>query len=167
MKGQFKARQANRVSLERGPYVDGWIKAYLTNAGFPALNYRWQPWCDQVRPHLNLLKSGEIVLISKPVFGDGYAGEPDLIVNLPTTGLTLVEFKTRDAPPIEPMMKASHLQAAAYAEAYEYQTGNPIEQVQIVVIQSNFMQVFRSVPSWYLPEWHTRKDAYVAAYSGV
>jgi hypothetical protein len=163
MKGQFKARQANQVSLERGPYVDAWIKAYLINAGFPALNYRWQPWCDQVRPHLNLLKSGEIVLISKPVFGKGYAGEPDLIVRLPTTGLTLVEFKTRDSPPIEPMLKAAHLQAAAYAEAYEYQTGTPIEQVQIVVIQSKFMQVFRSIPAWHLPEWNTRLEAYHVA----
>jgi hypothetical protein len=164
MKGQLAAYEANRESQDRGNYVDRWIKAHLTNSPLPLVNYRFQPWCDQVRSHLNLLRSGEIMLMATPVFGDGYAGEPDLIVRLPTTGLTLVEFKTRDAPPIEPMIKAAHLQAAAYAEAYEYEKGTPIEQVQIVVIQSKFMQVFRSIPAWHLPEWHTRRDAYVATH---
>jgi hypothetical protein len=164
-KGQLAAYEHNREAIERGTYVDRWIKAYLTNSALPLLNYRFQPWCDRVRPHLNLCKAGEIALISQPVFGTGYAGEPDLIVNLPFSGFTLVEFKTRDAPPIEPMMKAAHLQAAAYAEAYECQTGTPIEQVQIVVIQSNFMQVYRSIPAWHLPEWQTRLNAYVSTHS--
>ena len=167
MKGQFEAHEQNRDSLQRGGYVDRWIKGYLTNSALPLLNYVYQPWCDRVRPHLDLLKSGRIVLISTPVFGDRYAGEPDLIVDLPTTGLTLVEFKTRSSPPIAVMMKTAHLQAAAYAEAYEFSTGTPIEQVQIVVIQHNFMQVFRSIPAWYLPEWHTRLEAYVAQNSGI
>jgi hypothetical protein len=162
-KGQFKAYENNREASERGNYVDRWIKAYLTNSQLPPLNYLHQPWCDTVRPHLNLLKAGEIVLISAPVFGQTYAGEPDLIIDMPVTGLTLVEFKTRDAPPIEVMMKVAHLQAAAYAEGYEFQTGRMIQQIQIVVIQSRFMKVYRSIPAWYLPEWNTRLEAYVSA----
>jgi hypothetical protein len=159
----FNATQANQKACDRGNQIDAWAKAYLQNLTLPLVHLDWTKLRWQLQPYLDQLKArGEIVAIDRPVFHEFYAGTPDLVMKLPEAeGLTIIDFKTRSRPMLQPVLHEAFVQCTAYASAYSYQHLVPVTQVIVAVIQPTYFKVYPAPAALYLPHWQTRLNGYL------
>ncbi|HEY9747457.1 MAG TPA: hypothetical protein V6C63_02050 [Allocoleopsis sp.] len=136
----------NLASRERGNQIDAWAKAYLQRLELPAVAGEYQIYCDRLLPLLDyILTNGKIRLLQRPVhdLGRGYAGEPDLIVELDHAPLVL-DFKTKSKPMHPNSLYEAQLQCTGYAEAFESEYLELVTAVAVVEVTPKYLLTHHS-----------------------
>lgn len=156
----------NLASRERGNQVDAWAKAYLQRHELPPVTPQYQIYCDRLLPLLDyILTNGKIRLLQQPVHDvlRGYAGEPDLIVELDHAPLIL-DFKTKDKPIHPKSLEEAQLQCVGYAEAFTAEYQEKATAIAVVEVTPKYLKTHRThnicLLSW---EWAKRLTRFGAA----
>jgi hypothetical protein len=77
----------------------------------------------------------------------------------------LIDFKTKDAPIQPQALHEAALQLTGYAEAYEYQFGDRVQDLAVVVIYPTHYTTHHFNPNTHLEEWRNRRIGYSFAQS--
>jgi hypothetical protein len=160
----------NLASRERGNQVDAWAKAYLQRLELPPVTPEYGIYCDRLLPLLDyILTNGKIRLLQRPVHdvGRGYAGEPDLIVELDHAPLVL-DFKTKSKPMHPNSLYEAQLQCTGYAEAFGAEHQEKVVAIAVVEITPKQLKTHRSHNLCLLSrEWAKRLSMFGAANYAV
>lgn len=169
LKNPYEFAQKTQRACDRGDSVHAWIAAYLQRLALPEMSLKHQQMCDRVKPYLDeLCATHDLVFVECPVFGDGFAGQPDVVIRQRMGyKLKILDFKTKERPIVPQALHEGAIQLAGYAEGYEHQHTEPIQETLLVVIYPNYVQAHTFEPSAYLPEWINRREAYAGVCSGT
>lgn len=169
LKKPFEFAQKTQRACDRGDGVHGWISAYLQQQPLPELRPGHERWRDRVKPYLDgLLAIADIVAVEQPVFHSEFAGQPDLVIRLRLGyRLTILDFKTKDKPIFPQALHEGAVQLAGYAEAYQYQHTEAIQDLSLIAIHPTHVQAHRFQPDSYLQEWVNRRTAYAQVSHGA
>ena len=156
---------ANKAAV-RGSKVHKMCEDYLNGLDMEKHKKDFLPYClfnelkNQTFDNINDVIGQELVLYS-----DKYkiAGRTDLIANYKGE-LSIVDFKTSTNERKDSYNENYYIQTAAYAEMFEELTGNPINQIVILVVTENgTVQEFIKNKQEYIPlleetleEWYKK-----------
>ena len=156
---------ANKAAV-RGSKVHKMCEDYLNGLDMEKHKKDFLPWClfNELKKgtfhHIDYKIAQEIVL-----FSDKYkvAGRTDLIASYKGE-LSIVDFKTSTNERKDSYNENYYIQTAAYAEMFEELTGNPINQIVILVVTENgTVQEFIKDKQEYIPlleetlkEWYKK-----------
>ena len=144
---------ANKAAV-RGSKVHKMCEDYLNGLDMEKHKKDFLPYClfnelkNQTFDNINDVIGQELVLYS-----DKYkiAGRTDLIANY-RGELSIVDFKTSTKERNDSYNENYYIQTAAYAEMFEELTGNPINQIVILVVTENgTVQEFIKDKREYIP----------------
>ena len=156
---------ANKAAI-RGSKVHKMCEDYLNGSDMEKHKKDFLPYClfnelkDKTFDNINEVIAQEVTLYS-----DKYkvAGRTDLIANY-RNELSIVDFKTSTNERKDSYNENYYIQTAAYAEMFEELTGNPINQIVILVVTENgTVQEFIKDKQEYIPlleetleEWYKK-----------
>ena len=158
--GDEIANYVARTSANRGTAVHHMCEDYLNN--FPVdLPVKWKehekkflPYClfkqlkKSVLEKIDNIRSQECALFSHKY---RVAGRVDCIAEY-NGELSIIDFKTSTKERTDEYNENYYIQAAAYAEMFEEQTGTPIEQIVILVVtEDGVVQEFVKKKYDYIP----------------
>ena len=158
--GDEVANYVARTSAARGPAVHHMCEDYLNN--FPTeWPYKWSehekkflPFClfkqlqNKVLQKIDNIRSQECALFSNKY---RVAGRVDCIAEYDGK-LSIIDFKTSTKERNDEWNENYYIQASAYAEMFEEQTGTPIEQIVILVVtEDGAVQEFVKEKYDYIP----------------
>jgi len=144
---------ANKAAV-RGSKVHKMCEDYLNGLDMEHHKKDFLPYClfnelkDKTFDNINEVIAQEVTLYS-----DKYrvAGRTDLIANY-RNELSIVDFKTSTNERKDSYNENYYIQTAAYAEMFEELTGQPINQIVILVVTENgTVQEFIKDKQEYLP----------------
>jgi len=144
---------ANKAAV-RGSKVHKMCEDYLNGSDMEKHKKDFLPYClfnelkDKTFDNINEVIAQEVTLYS-----DKYrvAGRTDLIANY-RNELSIVDFKTSTNERKDSYNENYYIQTAAYAEMFEELTGQPINQIVILVVTENgTVQEFIKDKQEYLP----------------
>ena len=144
---------ANKAAV-RGSKVHKMCEDYLNGLDMEKHKKDFLPYClfselkKETFDNINQVIGQELVLYS-----DKYkiAGRTDLIANY-RGELSIVDFKTSTKERNDSYNENYYIQTAAYAEMFEELTGNPINQIVILVVTENgTVQEFIKDKREYIP----------------
>ena len=144
---------ANKAAV-RGSKVHKMCEDYLNGLDMEHHKKDFLPWClfnelkKQTFDNISDIIGQELVLYS-----DKYkvAGRTDLIAEYKNE-LSIVDFKTSTSERKDSYNENYYIQTAAYAEMFEELTGQPINQIVILVVTENgTVQEFIKDKQEYLP----------------
>ena len=144
---------ANKAAV-RGSKVHKMCEDYLNGLDMEKHKKDFLPYClfnelkDKTFDNINEVIAQEVTLYS-----DKYrvAGRTDLIANY-RNELSIVDFKTSTNERKDSYNENYYIQTAAYAEMFEELTGQPINQIVILVVTENgTVQEFIKDKQEYLP----------------
>ena len=110
---------------------------------------------------------GEIIVQEAPLYSDKYrlAGRVDCIAEY-NGELSIIDFKTSTSERNDSYNENYYIQTTAYAEMFEELTGNPIDQIVILVVtEDGSVQEFIKSKTDYIPlleetlsDWYGEED---------
>ena len=151
--GDVATHIANKAAV-RGSKVHKMCEDYLNGLDMEKHKKDFLPYClfselkKETFDNINQVIGQELVLYS-----DKYkiAGRTDLIANY-RGELSIVDFKTSTRERNDSYNENYYIQTAAYAEMFEELTGNPINQIVILVVTENgTVQEFIKDKREYIP----------------
>ena len=152
--GEKVANHICNKAATRGTKVHKMCEDYLNGSDMEKHKKDFLPYClfnelkNQTFDNINEVVGQELVLYS-----DKYkvAGRTDLIAEYKGE-LSIVDFKTSTNERKDSYNENYYIQTAAYAEMFEELTGNPINQIVILVVTENgTVQDFVKRKHEYLP----------------
>ena len=153
--GNDVANHVARTSAARGTAVHHMCEDYLNN-NFDEEKHKkkFLPYCLFGQLQRNVLhKIDNIRAQECGLYSDKYkvAGRVDCIAEYEGK-LSIIDFKTSSKERSEEWNENYYIQASAYAEMFEERTGNPIEQIVILVVtEDGVVQEFVKTKHNYLP----------------
>ena len=152
--GEKVATHIANKAATRGSKVHKMCEDYLNGLDMEKHKKDFLPYClfnelkDKTFDNINEVIAQEVTLYS-----DKYrvAGRTDLIANY-RNELSIVDFKTSTNERKDSYNENYYIQTAAYAEMFEELTGQPINQIVILVVTENgTVQEFIKDKQEYLP----------------
>ena len=159
------AKQAQIISgkaARRGSVFHNIVENYLQDediSDFKQQNF--MAWCmfGEMKSHLDE-KINEVVLQEQTMFSSKFkvAGRCDLI-GVYKDKLSVVDFKTTTTTKKEEWIGDYFIQCAAYASMFEEHTGEPVEDVVIMMVaEDGEIQLFEKKTADYLPQLEVLMD---------
>ena len=160
--GVAQAQIISGKAARRGSVFHNIVENYLQDediSDFKQQNF--MAWCmfGEMKSHLDE-KINEIVLQEQTMFSSKFkvAGRCDLI-GVYKDKLSVVDFKTTTTTKKEEWIGDHFIQCAAYASMYEEHTGEPVEDVVIMMIaEDGEVQLFEKKTADYLPQLEVLMD---------
>ena len=160
--GVAQAQIISGKAARRGSVFHNIVENYLLDkdiSDFKQQNF--MAWCmfGEMKSHLDE-KINEIVLQEQTMFSSKFkvAGRCDLI-GVYKDKLSVVDFKTTTTTKKEEWIGDYFIQCAAYASMYEEHTGEPVEDVVIMMVaEDGEVQLFEKKTADYLPQLEVLMD---------
>ena len=154
--GVAQAQIISGKAARRGSVFHNIVENYLLDkdiSDFKQQNF--MAWCmfGEMKSHLDE-KINEIVLQEQTMFSSKFkvAGRCDLI-GVYKDKLSVVDFKTTTRTKKEEWIDDYFIQCAAYASMFEEHTGEPVEDVVIMMVaEDGEVQLFEKKTADYLPK---------------
>ena len=154
--GVAQAQIISGKAARRGSVFHNIVENYLQDndiSDFKQQNF--MAWCmfGEMKSHLDE-KINEIVLQEQSMFSSKFkvAGRCDLI-GVYKNKLSVVDFKTTTRTKKEEWIDDYFIQCAAYASMFEEHTGEPVEDVVIMMVaEDGEVQLFEKKTADYLPK---------------
>ena len=154
--GVAQAQIISGKAARRGSVFHNIVENYLLDkdiSDFKQQNF--MAWCmfGEMKSHLDE-KINEIVLQEQTMFSPKFkvAGRCDLI-GVYKNKLSVVDFKTTTRTKKEEWIDDYFIQCAAYASMFEEHTGEPVEDVVIMMVaEDGEVQLFEKKTADYLPK---------------
>ena len=152
--GDDVANYVARTSAARGTAVHHMCEDYLNNEDMKEHEKKFLPYClfGQLQKKV-LHKIDNIRAQECGLYSDKYkvAGRVDCIAEY-NGKLSIIDFKTSSKERNDAWNENYYIQASAYAEMFEEQTGTPIEQIVILVVtEDGAVQEFVKEKYDYIP----------------
>ena len=160
--GVAQAQIISGKAARRGSVFHNIVENYLQDddiSDFKQQNF--MAWCmfGEMKSHLDE-KINEIVLQEQTMFSSKFkvAGRCDLI-GVYKDKLSVVDFKTTTRTKKEEWIDDYFIQCAAYASMFEEHTGEPVEDVVIMMVaEDGEVQLFEKKTADYLPQLEVLMD---------
>ena len=160
--GVAQAQIISGKAARRGSVFHNIVENYLQDediSDFKQQNF--MAWCmfGEMKSHLDE-KINEVVLQEQTMFSSKFkvAGRCDLI-GVYKDKLSVVDFKTTTTTKKEEWIGDYFIQCAAYASMYEEHTGEPVEDVVIMMVaEDGEVQLFEKKTADYLPQLEVLMD---------
>ena len=160
--GVAQAQIISGKAARRGSVFHNIVENYLLDkdiSDFKQQNF--MAWCmfGEMKSHLDE-KINEIVLQEQTMFSSKFkvAGRCDLI-GVYKDKLSVVDFKTTTRTKKEEWIDDYFIQCAAYASMFEEHTGEPVEDVVIMMVaEDGEVQLFEKKTADYLPQLEVLMD---------
>ena len=154
--GVAQAQIISGKAARRGSVFHNIVENYLLDkdiSDFKQQNF--MAWCmfGEMKSHLDE-KINEVVLQEQTMFSSKFkvAGRCDLI-GVYKNKLSVVDFKTTTRTKKEEWIDDYFIQCAAYASMFEEHTGEPVEDVVIMMVaEDGEVQLFEKKTADYLPK---------------
>jgi len=152
--GEDVANYISRTAANRGTKVHHMCEDFLNNKEVTQEGREFLPWClfSQLKPVLKR-QINNIYAQECGLWSDKYkvAGRVDCIADY--NGVpSIIDFKTSRSERNDEYNESYYIQASAYAEMFEEQTGIPVEQIVILVVtEDGQVQEFVKKKHDYLP----------------
>ena len=160
--GVAQAQIISGKAARRGSVFHNIVENYLQDediSDFKQQNF--MAWCmfGEMKSHLDE-KINQVVLQEQTMFSSKFkvAGRCDLI-GVYKDKLSVVDFKTTTKTKKEEWIDDYFIQCAAYASMYEEHTGEPVEDVVIMMVaEDGEVQLFEKKTADYLPQLEVLMD---------
>jgi len=160
--GVAQAQIISGKAARRGSVFHNIVENYLQDediSDFKQQNF--MAWCmfGEMKSHLDE-KINEVVLQEQTMFSSKFkvAGRCDLI-GVYKNKLSVVDFKTTTTTKKEEWIGDYFIQCAAYASMFEEHTGEPVEDVVIMMVaEDGEVQLFEKKTADYLPQLEVLMD---------
>jgi len=160
--GVAQAQIISGKAARRGSVFHNIVENYLQDndiSDFKQQNF--MAWCmfGEMKSHLDE-KINEVVLQEQTMFSSKFkvAGRCDLI-GVYKDKLSVVDFKTTTKTKKEEWIGDYFIQCAAYASMFEEHTGEPVEDVVIMMVaEDGEVQLFEKKTADYLPQLEVLMD---------
>ena len=160
--GVAQAQIISGKAARRGSVFHNIVENYLQDediSDFKQQNF--MAWCmfGEMKSHLDE-KINQVVLQEQTMFSSKFkvAGRCDLI-GVYKDKLSVVDFKTTTTTKKEEWIGDYFIQCAAYASMYEEHTGEPVEDVVIMMVaEDGEVQLFEKKTADYLPQLEVLMD---------
>ena len=160
--GVAQAQIISGKAARRGSVFHNIVENYLQDediSDFKQQNF--MAWCmfGEMKSHLDE-KINQVVLQEQTMFSSKFkvAGRCDLI-GVYKNKLSVVDFKTTTRTKKEEWIGDYFIQCAAYASMYEEHTGEPVEDVVIMMVaEDGEVQLFEKKTADYLPQLEVLMD---------
>ena len=160
--GVAQAQIISGKAARRGSVFHNIVENYLQDndiSDFKQQNF--MAWCmfGEMKSHLDE-KINEVVLQEQTMFSSKFkvAGRCDLI-GVYKDKLSVVDFKTTTRTKKEEWIDDYFIQCAAYASMFEEHTGEPVEDVVIMMVaEDGEVQLFEKKTADYLPQLEVLMD---------
>jgi len=160
--GVAQAQIISGKAARRGSVFHNIVENYLQDediSDFKQQNF--MAWCmfGEMKSHLDE-KINQVVLQEQTMFSSKFkvAGRCDLI-GVYKDKLSVVDFKTTTTTKKEEWIGDYYIQCAAYASMYEEHTGEPVEDVVIMMVaEDGEVQLFEKKTADYLPQLEVLMD---------
>ena len=160
--GVAQAQIISGKAARRGSVFHNIVESYLQDndiSDFKQQNF--MAWCmfGEMKSHLDE-KINQVVLQEQTMFSSKFkvAGRCDLI-GVYKDKLSVVDFKTTTTTKKEEWIGDYFIQCAAYASMYEEHTGEPVEDVVIMMVaEDGEVQLFEKKTADYLPQLEVLMD---------
>ena len=160
--GVAQAQIISGKAARRGSVFHNIVENYLQDediSDFKQQNF--MAWCmfGEMKSHLDE-KINQVVLQEQTMFSSKFkvAGRCDLI-GVYKDKLSVVDFKTTTTTKKEEWISDYFIQCAAYASMYEEHTGEPVEDVVIMMVaEDGEVQLFEKKTADYLPQLEVLMD---------
>jgi len=160
--GVAQAQIISGKAARRGSVFHNIVENYLQDediSDFKQQNF--MAWCmfGEMKSHLDE-KINQVVLQEQTMFSSKFkvAGRCDLI-GVYKDKLSVVDFKTTTKTKKEEWIADYFIQCAAYASMYEEHTGEPVEDVVIMMVaEDGEVQLFEKKTADYLPQLEVLMD---------
>ena len=160
--GVAQAQIISGKAARRGSVFHNIVENYLQDediSDFKQQNF--MAWCmfGEMKSHLDE-KINEVVLQEQTMFSPKFkvAGRCDLI-GVYKDKLSVVDFKTTTTTKKEEWIGDYFIQCAAYASMFEEHTGEPVEDVVIMMVaEDGEVQLFEKKTADYLPQLEVLMD---------
>ena len=160
--GVAQAQIISGKAARRGSVFHNIVENYLQDediSDFKQQNF--MAWCmfGEMKSHLDE-KINEVVLQEQTMFSSKFkvAGRCDLI-GVYKDKLSVVDFKTTTTTKKEEWIDDYFIQCAAYASMFEEHTGEPVEDVVIMMVaEDGEVQLFEKKTADYLPQLEVLMD---------
>ena len=160
--GVAQAQIISGKAARRGSVFHNIVENYLQDndiSDFKQQNF--MAWCmfGEMKSHLDE-KINEVVLQEQTMFSSKFkvAGRCDLI-GVYKDKLSVVDFKTTTTTKKEEWIGDYFIQCAAYASMFEEHTGEPVEDVVIMMVaEDGEVQLFEKKTADYLPQLEVLMD---------
>ena len=162
--GVAQAQIISGKAARRGSVFHNIVENYLQDediSDFKQQNF--MAWCmfGEMKSHLDE-KINQVVLQEQTMFSSKFkvAGRCDLI-GVYKDKLSVVDFKTTTTTKKEEWIGDYFIQCAAYASMYEEHTGEPVEDVVIMMVaEDGEVQLFEKKTADYLPQLEVLMDEF-------
>ena len=154
--GVAQAQIISGKAARRGSVFHNIVENYLLDNDISEFKQQnFMAWCmfGEMKSHLDE-KINEIVLQEQSMFSSKFkvAGRCDLI-GVYKNKLSVVDFKTTTRTKKEEWIEDYFIQCAAYASMFEEHTGEPVEDVVIMMVaEDGEVQLFEKKTADYLPK---------------
>ena len=154
--GVAQAQIISGKAARRGSVFHNIVENYLLDNDISEFKQQnFMAWCmfGEMKSHLDE-KINEIVLQEQTMFSSKFkvAGRCDLI-GVYKDKLSVVDFKTTTRTKKEEWIDDYFIQCAAYASMFEEHTGEPVEDVVIMMVaEDGEVQLFEKKTADYLPK---------------
>jgi len=154
--GVAQAQIISGKAARRGSVFHNIVENYLLDNDISEFKQQnFMAWCmfGEMKSHLDE-KINEIVLQEQSMFSSKFkvAGRCDLI-GVYKNKLSVVDFKTTTRTKKEEWIDDYFIQCAAYASMFEEHTGEPVEDVVIMMVaEDGEVQLFEKKTADYLPK---------------
>ena len=160
--GVAQAQIISGKAARRGSVFHNIVENYLQDediSDFKQQNF--MAWCmfGEMKSHLDE-KINQVVLQEQTMFSSKFkvAGRCDLI-GVYKDKLSVVDFKTTTRTKKEEWIEDYFIQCAAYASMFEEHTGEPVEDVVIMMVaEDGEVQLFEKKTADYLPQLEVLMD---------
>ena len=160
--GVAQAQIISGKAARRGSVFHNIVENYLLDkdiSDFKQQNF--MAWCmfGEMKSHLDE-KINQVVLQEQTMFSSKFkvAGRCDLI-GVYKDKLSVVDFKTTTTTKKEEWIGDYFIQCAAYASMFEEHTGEPVEDVVIMMVaEDGEVQLFEKKTADYLPQLEVLMD---------
>lgn len=164
--GREEAAKITRRAAVRGSAVHKLTECYLASEPMPTYGPHimevWthlRPWFDK---HITKVYAQERDVYSTRLM---VAGRLDLLAELDSTTIAVVDIKTTDKPKREEWIGDYYLQGSFYAFALFELTGMRAKKIVFPIASAEGIQVFETVPMKHLDELRERIDYFYTTNS--
>ena len=160
--GVAQAQIISGKAARRGSVFHNIVENYLQDENISDFKQQnFMAWCmfGEMKSHLDE-KINEVVLQEQTMFSSKFkvAGRCDLI-GVYKDKLSVVDFKTTTTTKKEEWIGDYFIQCAAYASMFEEHTGEPVEDVVIMMVaEDGEVQLFEKKTADYLPQLEVLMD---------
>ncbi len=150
--------ERSEFGRDRGLQLHAWIEAFILDVPLPLVSPQFQPWMHAVLPHLRKLRERypRIVAIEQPVYGQNFAGTPDLVLWM-EAGNLVVDFKFCSRPMTGLILDEAYTQVAGYADAV-----GQVSACLVLAVQAGHVAQRYFSPLSYMAHWRARLKSYHA-----